>query len=184
MILEVEISLLEAVQEQIVAQLPFNDSSCQVELDDEVPAVAADKYIAVVAGGVGNGPRHKSSGGAVDLIFNVRCVVYERIADIPRDRKSKVYLDRLKGINKLVSELLTLVDYSYDIINSATTKLTGDAAGGKFMEPFRSMAIDSAPRSVDVTPYNAASMGNQGNRQFALRRGVTFQGARFMKVRT
>lgn len=181
-----ETCLITAVRNRLRTSLALSDDQCNIELDDQIPAIAKDTHIAVTAAGTTPGERHSSSGGVWDLRFNVRVTVYQRMADQARDRRRNLFIDRLTGLNALVDQVIRAVDFDYsNVLAAAEALLVGTpAAGGNYPEPFRSFSIDTNVKPVFFDPYDAASMPGKGATEVvALSRGVTFQRARFMKER-
>ena len=181
-----ETCLITAVRDRLRTALVLTDDQCNIELDDQIPAIAKDTYVAVCAAGTSPGERHSSSGGVWDLRFNVRVTVYQRTADQARDRRRNLFIDRLTGLNAMVDQVIRSVDFDYThILAGAAALLVGTPAeGGNYPEPFRSFAIDTNVRPVYVDPYDAAAMPGKGaDPLVGLSRGVTFQRARFMKER-
>lgn len=179
-----ETCLLLAVRNALRTAMSLADKQCDIELDDQVPALASDTYVTVVGAGTSPGERHSSSGGVWDMRMNVRVTVYSRMGEVARDRRRNLFIDRLTGLNKLVDTAISTIDYSYAVTAAAKVLLEDTTAeGGEYPEPFRSFTIDTNPRPV-YKDYDAAPMSQQmADPVIALARGVTFQRARFMKER-
>ena len=178
-----ETALLVATRDRLRSVLALLPEHCDVELDDQVPAIAAKTYYAVIGAGLTPGPRHMTSGGVVDVYLSMRVVVYERITEVARDRRRNVFIDLLTGLNTKLDAIIDAIDFSYELTNNAALLLTETtAAGGEFPEPFRSFVPDSSPRMVYRDPYDAAQMKG-GDPVIAMARGVTFSKCRFMKLR-
>jgi len=178
-----ETALLVATRDRLRSQLAILPEHCDVELDDQVPAIAAQTYYAVIGAGVTPGPRHLTSGGVTDVFLSIRVVVYQRIAEVARDRRRNVFIDLLTGLNAKLDAVVQQIDFSYELTAAAAALLTGTTAeGGEFPEPFRRFVPDSTPRMVARDPYDAAMMKG-GDPIIAMTRGVTFSNCRFMKLR-
>jgi hypothetical protein len=195
---EAETALLEAVRGQLQTAMSLDAHECEVEMDDEVPSIASDHYVAVTAAGAAPGRRHRTSGGVWDLQFGVRVVVYQRIADVARDRRRNPFLQHTDGLNAMLGDVIRAVDFNYPILNTANTALNANLAtaddydedelttiGGKFLEPLKLQQLDAGPRSVFKDPYAAANHQTKmpSDPIVALRRGVVFSGARYLKDR-
>ena len=192
--LEAETALLAGVQVTLIAALEIDPRQCDVELDDEVPAIAADLYIAVTGGGITPGKRHNTSGGVWDLVMSVGVTLYERIGDVARDRRRSVFMDRLGGLNRRSTKAARAIDFSYGPLSTANEELRirepGDPdydpeaepnIGGEFVEPLR-FAGSGPPAAVHREPYAAAGY-SKGDPVVAMKRSIRFTGARYLRVR-
>lgn len=191
-----EACLLEAVRNKIRTDLTLRPEQCDVELDDQIPAIATNDYYAVTASGIQPGPRHKSSAGTIDVFVNVRVALFRRVPEVARDRRRNVYIDLLKGIAGPLDRVARAIEYRYEVLAAATTILTDLLSvngtlpqltaneTGEWVEPFRSTQFDTSARMVYREPYDAAQMaGPPGDPIVAISRGMVFQGARYMQVR-
>lgn len=155
-----------------------------IELDSQIPAIASDTYVAIVPSGAEPGPRHRSSGGVWDMVYKVRVDVYQRMAEVARDRNRDIFIDRLGALNGVLDAVIRYVNMNYELTNTTAAALILDtpAAGGNYPEAFRTFTPDAHARTVFKDPYDAADMQTAiGNPVIALARGVVFSGARFMK---
>lgn len=193
-----EACLLQAVRDKLVTDLAIEDKECQVELDNQLPATAPKLFLAVSPGGVGAGPRHRSSGGAIDLIINVRVTVYNRVPEVARDRRRSTFIQLMTGLAPTLEKVVRSLDYNYDVIDAAKQIITDtiteldpdtpvqitDNETGKFIEPFRQFNPEISARIVTRDPYDAAQMsGPPADPIVAIARTITFSGARYMQVR-
>jgi hypothetical protein len=194
-----EACLLQAIRDKLVDDLGLEDGQCQVELDGQLPATAPKLYVAVSPGGVTAGPRHRSSGGAIDLIINAKVTVYNRVAEIARDRRRSTFIKLLTGLAPTLELVTRALDNNYQVLDSAVaiitdtiTELGVDTPGqitenetGKFPEPFRQFSPELSARMVFKDPYDAAQMaGPPADPIIAIARSITFSGARYMQVRS
>ncbi len=193
-----EAALLQACQDKLIADLQLNIDQCQVVLDGELPATAPTLFVAVSPGGISPGPRHRSSGGAIDILVSVKVTVYRRIAEQPRDRRRSMFVQMLAGIAPTCELVARALDNDYALINAATADIEALIAefvtapaqlaamsGGTFQEPFRQFNPELSPRLVFRDAYDAAQMaGPPASGVLAIARSMTFQGARFMQVRS
>lgn len=179
-----EVALLTAIRERLIAQMGFDSGECDIELDDQVPAIAGAEYCAVIGAGTRAGPRHSSSGGVIDAVYSVRVVLYHRISHVARDKRRTTFVSLLSGLNARLDELIALIDFSYELLADASAILNETFESvGKFPEPFRTFTPDASPQAVYREPYAAANMPNEGDPIIALKRAVVFEGARFMNTR-
>ncbi len=178
-----EVALLRAVRDRLIGNFPFDEHACDIELDDQVPAIAASEYCAISSAGISPGPRHRTAGGVVDAMLSVRVTIYHRMTQVARDRRRNVFIDLLTGLNVALERVIRLLDFSYAVLDSAKTYLAGTLdSTGEFPEPFRRYSIDPSPRPVFREPYDAANMQG-GDPIIAIARSVVFQDARFMNLR-
>lgn len=176
-----ESELLTAVRNLVTDTLALEEDRVTIELDEEVPAIAADLHVIVSPGGITTGPRHNSSHGTTDLLIAVRVTVFRRITSVPRDRRRNAFLDRLAGINTDLDSIMDVLDYQYTAENTANTAMDLDSGCG-FVEPMRTLSFDPRPIPVFKDNY-AAGSGTGGDPILALKRGITFGQARFLMRR-
>jgi len=195
-----EACLLQAVRDQLVTDLALKDEQCQVELDGMLPDYAPKLFIAVSPGGIQAGPHHKSSGGVIDLLINVRVTVYNRVAEVARDRRRSTFIQLLTGLAPTLEKVTRSLDNDYGVTDSAVAIIADTIAGyttpavpptqisdnetGKFPEPFRHFSPDLSCKMVYKEPYDAAQMaGPPADPIVAMGRSIMFLGARYMQVR-
>lgn len=179
-----ENALLKSVRAILRETLRMTDTNCEIEPDDNIPAIAGDEYVAIVPGGMVPGPRHNSSGGIWDTLFSFRVVVYHRMAHIPRDRRRNVFLDRSTGLNARLNEAMAVLDFSNALIAEATAELNRNTPTGQFVEPARFASVDAQPRLITFETYDAERVNvNPVNPIVAMARGASFQGCRFIAGR-
>lgn len=196
-----EAALLQAVRDKIVTDLALTEFQCQVEPDGLLPDYAEKLFIAVSPAGVIAGPRHRSSGGVIDLFIAVKVTVYKRVAEVARDRRRSTFIQLLTGLAPTLEKVTRSLDNNYDVLSSALTIVADIIAGytppteppaqitdnetGKFPEPFRQFNPEVSARSVYRDPYDAAQMaGPPADPIVAMARSITFSGARYMQVRS
>jgi hypothetical protein len=188
-----EVSLLRAVRNKLRDDLGLSASKCDIELDDQVPAIAPNLYVAVTPAGMAPGPRHAPSGGVYDVKISVRVTVFSRIAEVARDRRRNVFTELLTGLAVPLENIVDALDNNYALL--AEAKALVDAvvdppahiaanATGEWPEPFREYRPDTTARMVFRDPFDAAQhAGPPADPIVAISRGVTFSGARYMRVR-
>lgn len=180
-----ETCLLLAIRNTLRTAMSLPNEGCDINLDDNIPAIAGDRYVSVCGAGVSTGERHATSGGVWDLRFNVKVTVYHRMGEVARDRRRNVFIDRLTGLNTDVGLVISAIDFSYPLLAAAKTLLaTTAAAGGEYPEPFREFTVDANPRPI-VQDLDVAQFPGQqvADPTIALARSVVFRRARFMKER-
>lgn len=175
-----EIPFLTTIRDMIRSGLPIAEHHCQNEPDENVDAIAGDEHIIVIPNGITPGPRHNTSGGVWDLIFAARVVLFQKIANIPRDRRDNVFLNRLNGMDVRLGEIAELFDFSNPFLTNATTAANNDV---RFIEPLKFQSMDARPIMVNFEPYDAVNFPNPNtsNTILAMKRGINFGGCRAMK---
>lgn len=178
-----ETELLASVRSAVQTALTLSASEITIEMDEEVPAIAGDKHVVVSPAGIIKGPRHNRATGTVDFYVAVRVCVYRRITAIPRDRRrEQALMDRLKSINADLDTIMDAIDFKYPILDTVNTAMSIPSGGG-FIEPLRFGSFDTKPTPVFKDVY-AAGTGTPGDPILAIKRGINFDSARFMRVRT
>jgi len=181
-----EACLLQAVRDKLVTDLTLDEHQCQVELDGMMPDYAGKLFIAVSPGGVQIGPRHKSSGGAIDLVIGVKVTVYNRVTEIARDKRRSTFIQLLTGLAPTLESVVRALDNNYTLTTSALALQAASAvnAGGLYPEPLRQFSPELSARMVMRDPYDAAQMsGMPADPIVAVARSINFSGARYMQVR-
>ncbi len=193
-----EACLLQACRDRIVTDLELDDKQCQVEMDGQLPDYAPKLFVAVSPGGVSPGPRHRSSGGVIDVLIAVKVTVYLRVTEVARDRRRSTFLQLMAGIAPPLEKVARALDNDYPLLDAAKEILTDTIAGivgtvpsqlsdnetGKYPEPFRQFNPELSARMVYRDSYDAAqTAGPPGDPIVAIARSITFQGARYMQVR-
>ena len=176
-------ALLLAVRERLL--LPEADggaglleNQCDVELDDQVPAVTGDVYCPIVFNGAARGPAHLSSGGVHDWLLSVKIVVMMRAKNVPRDRKRSVFTDRSDSLASLVDRVYQAVDFRYELTQRADEIIlqeTGSIEGFNHPLVWRDT---TPPMSVPAGVFTASG-GDAGLRQI-----LTFTDARRTTTRS
>lgn len=195
-----EAALLQAVRDRIVAELGLTDQQCQVELDAQLPETAPKLFIAVSPGGITMGPRHRSSGGTIDIYIAVKVTVYNRVAEVARDRRRSTFIQLLTGLAPHLERVTRALDNKNEVTAGALTIVADLILGytapaqppaqlsvnetGEFPEPFRQFSPELSARIVLAETYDAAVMGERPSTPIvAMGRSITFSGARYMQVR-
>ncbi len=178
--IKVENILLAAARQTIIDSLVVAEHECDIEIDDQCPAVAGDKYIAVSADGLSIGDM--KSPEAFDATFGFRIAAYQRVSAIPRDRRRSIYSNLLLDINSRLDAIARLFHFNADFTCAVNVTLAAGGTEGKFTTPMKLVRIDPKPRTVSVVDYAAKSTG-QGDPEIAIVRGMSFGQARYSGYR-
>lgn len=173
-----EQALLLAVRDRLRAQCSYSDDECNVEFDEEVPAVAGNRYILVLPGGVRAGEHHATSGGVTDVVYGVDVVVIARVRHVPRDRTRNAFFTQYGSIQAEIDKIIAQVDWSYAINDAASAKIEDDNGSTyQFVEPLKFESLERRPRLVSGDMF--AGTGERAG----LARTISFGGARRLTVR-
>lgn len=179
-----ETYLLTAVRDRIRTELSIQDEQCRIEPDEIVPAVGTDFYVAVIPAGMSGGPTHNQNDAVFDLYLSVKVVCYQKIGNVPRDRRRDVFLERLTGLNARLDKIMYAIDKNRSVVETASNLLQVEVPlANPFIEPLRFVSLDSKPRAVVASEYDGTpDAQNASNPVVALARGVTFGRARIMET--
>lgn len=177
---EGEIVLLESTRDLLRSKMSLTAPECDCEYDEEVPAIAGHRYIAVIPAGLRTGPTHNSSAGVHDVVHSLRVVVFIRSTSTPRDRSRSIFLSQLNSLNQTIDRIVKLLDWQLDAFSFLNHRLQVMYAGAQpFVEMLRLQDIEAKPRMISNEIYAASSATQAGaNRYTAMRRSVTFGGCR------
>lgn len=171
--IEAEHALLQAVRDAIRTSTGLDDTAVRIEIDEQAPAGAGDKFIAVMPDGIRPGPSHNTNSGASDLLYSVAVMVAIRAPRKPRDRTRELAWNASGALSELMTKV-DGVDFSYTVMNAANTILTNDYSSSYgFIEPLRVAGVDARPR---VAP--AEMFGASGELRAAIARTMRYTGAR------
>jgi hypothetical protein len=152
--IEGEIYLLEAVRDTIRDKLGLTATECDCEYDEQIPSIAGDRYVAVIPAGCDPGPKHQTSAGVHDALHAVQVLILVRATTTPRDRRRSVFLERLNGINTLLSGIIKVIDWQMDLLSLTNHLLAVDyPAAQPFNEMLRLTRIDAKPRMVNSEAF-------------------------------
>ena len=151
----------------------FLDSECDVELDSELPAMVAHRYVAISPATMSRGMAHKTSGGVHDMVISVKIDVIMRRSVVPRDRQRHVFLALSDSLNELVDRVYNAVDFNYNLMGEANAILLSETESSEgFHHPL--VWLDtSPPRAVAADVFAA-----QGGPRAGLKRTMIFGDAR------
>lgn len=177
--IEGELYVLEAVRDILRSKLGLSPEQCECEYDEQIPAIAGNTYVAVIPSGCTPGPKHDTSGGIHDCIHSVQVMVIQR-AVTPRDRRRSIFLDRLSGVNLLLSNIIKAIDWQHDVHSLMNHLLWEDDNNASPFQGFlRVSRIDPKPRMINTETYGATSGGQSGATPYvAMARSVYFSGCR------
>tara|TARA_R110000803_G_scaffold210718_2_gene283383 strand:- start:11693 stop:12229 length:537 start_codon:yes stop_codon:yes gene_type:complete len=171
-----ESALLCAVRDHLRSQLGYNETECDVEPDEEFPAITGNKYIAVMPGGWAVGDSGGRRGVGLDEVFGVDILVVIMAKAVPQDRRRNIMLDNLTGLNKRCRDIIVQVHDNWTMLAAANTFLTDNGEKG-FTEALRFAGGDARPRIFD-----GISFGKQQTAAAGLGRMISFAGGRRIQV--
>ncbi len=181
MILQAETSLLIAVRQHLKDQLGIGDDAIDVELDDTAPAMSGQVFYAISPSNASQGRYSGTFGAPAHDMLGARVAVIMRMGNVPKDRtRQSAFLDRLHGINSLVSNVSRAVRQNYDLINIANAELEQMGVDGSFTKPLVPVSVDPKPRMATGDIYDAGRNNSGGNAQVVMIRGVNFANAEFI----
>ena len=155
-----EVYVLEAVRDTIRAKLGLSQSECECEFDEQIPAIAGDRYVAIIPAGCDPGPKHNTSSGVHDSLHGVQVLVLNRATSVPRDRRRSIFLERLGGINRLLSDIVKVLDWQLDLLSLTNHLLAVDYPNADhFIEPLRLARIDTKPKMINSDTFAAGPNG-------------------------
>lgn len=153
----------------------FRDTECDIEPDVDFPATAGQLYVAVIASGYTPGPIHGRSGGVRDLVYGVNVVVVRRIGNVPRDRRSDVFVANIDSLNADVDRVIEAIDWRYEVNIAANQQIAAEAGSSQgFTEPLRLAG------PVGEIQYCGADkfLAKPGKEPVGMMRTIPFHGAR------
>jgi hypothetical protein len=174
-----ETELLLAVAESVKTLYPVT-----VDLEDNVPSMASQTHVIVSPSSYAAGPRNRLAAQVSDLLIGCRVIVFERIAEVPRDRRGSVFASRSGGLNLILAKIRELIEFNYTLMTQANAAM-GLSMGSGYVEPLRYVSHDSKPVGVLASAYDAYSQPTSGSHPMvAMKRGINFSSARFLLHRT
>lgn len=173
---DVENYLLIAIRDLIISAGIVEEYECEIEIDDQAPAVTGDRYIAISAEGLTMGANKVPE--LFEASFGARIAAYQRVSAIPRDRRRSIYFNLLFDLNKRLSSIATLLHFNHYLTCGINATLLEEGIEGKFVSPLKVNRADPKPRPVPHGDY-AAMNSNRGDQTFSLVRGISVGGADF-----
>lgn len=152
----------------------YSEDQCNIETDDDAPAIQGPLYVIVGAMGWRPGPRHGTSGGVRDLIYSVSVFVAKRITSVPRDRREQAFVLGSGSLNDEIDKCFQVIDWKYEVVTAANAlilKETGSQEG--FVHPLVFSGMEARPRILPGEFFGASSESAAG-----MGRLVRFDGAR------
>lgn len=173
--LAAEKNLLLAVRNALRNAGPYTEAQCEIEFDEQGPAIAGETYVVVTTGGWQPGPRHQTSGGISDLIYSVNVGVVKKAGDTPRDRRRNIFFRNLSSLTAEIDKVFTAIDFSYTVMNAANALIFAETASVHgFIRPLTMQSMDRQPRVVPGEFF----AGTPGEQVAGLMRTITFGGCR------
>lgn len=151
-------------------------TSVQIEMDETLPAISAERTISIIPQGIEAGPY---TLGLHDLQprFKVFCVW--RIRAVPRDRKRDVYLANYTGLSAMIQTVYDAIhnaNLAADIDAVATDlKVQDTIKGCRMVEPFRFTNLEGQTKLVYPADY-----GSNESQPAGMGRSITFGRARYL----
>lgn len=183
-----ETAMLRSVNENIRTKLDLNERQCDIEFDDEVPAIAGDLYVAVQPAGRFPHPTHKTSGGVSYEVIQVAVTVILRLQRVPRDRQRNVFIDNLTGLNAVVGDIVEAIDFQYGPMHDANQYLAREVGYSSstyrawgFITPLVLSGVDAKPQIVSGDIFSSG--GQRGEPRAGLKRTINFGGAERIQTR-
>lgn len=181
MILQAETSLLIAVRQHLKDQLGIGDDAIDIELDDTAPAMSGQVFYAVSPSNASQGRYSGTYGAPAHDMLGARVAVIMRMGNVPKDRtRQSAFLNRLHGLNTLVSDVSKAIRQNYNLINIANSELEQMGVDGSFTKPLVPVSVDQKPRMATGDIYDAGRNNSGGNAQVVMIRGVNFANAEFI----
>lgn len=178
-----ETALLNATAAKLIANVSdLNALNCTVELDDQFLADITNARVGAMLISRGwKKIQDHDSGNVYARQYAMRIFCWIRCGEIPRDRRRNQLIDiNRRTLNRFVALVEQVVDWSYDVINDATTLLSdnGDEDQG-FQYPFQVQNVD--PRITLLPPEFFA--GSSGSGVVGIGRGLNLDGAYRKRIR-
>jgi len=183
--LDEHVALCVAVRDRLRANIPLKDNECQIEYDEIAHPASGHIFLCITENGWRPGDAHQDSYDIEHSVYGVKVTVFYRVAHLPRDRKMHAvlgdhqYLIAESGLNRMVRNVFKLIDFSYDLINAATTLLvdSGDTRQG-FQQPFRWAGTDPEPRIVQAAMFSSHQSASKirSDPDVALAKTIRFDG--------
>jgi len=175
-----ETALLRAVRTRLQAALTGSAYEVNIEIDEQGPATAAQKYVAIVPGGFSPGSYHNPSGGIYDFKYAVDVFVVMRITNVPRDRERDAFMFFLESVSSICEAVIVALDYRYDVTDTANVLLAAEQPGTLgFIHPLVLRDIDPKPRVVPAEVFGAGKETRAG-----MSRRISFGNAHRVVYRT
>jgi len=175
-----EVLLLEAIRDTLRVKLNLSSNQCDIEFDEQPPAIAGQTYICVIPHGLTAGPVHNTAARIHDVVHSVKVTVLQRCGNVPRDRNRSIFANQLDGLNVLIDEVIRYLDWNPNLL-SLTNHYLADRKPGTdpFIEMLRLKEVESRPRMVTTELYAAENFPNKGASSYtAMARSVILGGCR------
>jgi hypothetical protein len=177
-----ESALIRAVRDQIRTHADFDAKHANVELDEQAPSIAPDRYVMVIPAGVEPGPTLATSGTVIDKLYSIEVSLALRAPKKPRDYERDLFIALTDSWEVYRRSIESKVDFAYAVIDAANTLMIaeGTATGvcDTFIKPLRFNGLGrfrNAPAELFA--------GFPGETQAAIIRTIRFTGARRLVAR-
>jgi hypothetical protein len=182
--LEGETYVLEAVRDILRKKLSLQDHECDVEPDEQIPAIANDLYFAVIPAGFELGPNYRPSSGVYDILHGFQVYVIQRASEVARDKRRSISMQRQCGLNSQLSRVIQALDRQMDLISYANLLLRTDFPTAQpFITAAQITRVDAKPKMVNSDTYGGAMAANKGTTPYvAMARSIYF--GRMQRIQT
>ncbi len=134
----------------------YSDTECDCEPDDDFPPTSGQVYIAVMSGGFAPGPRHNTSGGVRDFVFGINVAVVRRIGNVPKDRKTELFIDNVDSIENDVDRIISILDWKEEVRQAANVIIASETGSSEgFITPLRLSGEVGPPQPVGAEKFGA-----------------------------
>lgn len=172
-----ETYLLEAVRDILRIKLELPDAACNVEYDDQIPAVAADVYYAIIPNGMYPGKVNATASTVIDVVHSIQVLVLNRKLEA-RDNRRNLFLQRLLGLNAAIDKVFLAIHRQFEICTLANAYMYEDEpTASPFRNTLRYDRSDAKARMVNSEQYGGTQVGGKGTTNaVALSRSIYFTG--------
>lgn len=184
MILQGEAAILMAARDRLRGSIQnggagYDERECDVELDEQVPAINGKRYMAVMPGGFSPGQYHNKSAGVFDLVYSLSVLVVLRINFAPRDKTRDIFLGNLGSFAIECDRCIETLDFKYETNMLANgTMLANGGTGVEYVEPLKFSGIITKPEVATSELF-----GGDGSARQGIKRTIFFTGARLVTPR-
>lgn len=154
---------------------PMEPANINLEIDEMLPAISADRTISVIPGGVEAG--QYATGGLSDLMPRVKVLCVWRSRKIPRDRRREVYTQNVSGLGQMVQDVYNAIHgvNIRSLIDSIAVSRDSTVRGCKLVDDLKFMNLESQFKIIYPADY-----GSNENQPAGLGRIITFGRARYL----
>lgn len=171
------LAVVERLREVLpsIGELPIEADNINLEIDEMLPAISADRTISVIPGGVEGG--QYATGGMSDLLPRVKVLCVWRSRKIPRDRRRHVYLENVSGLGRMVKDVYNAIHGANlrPLIDTIAVSRGSEIRGCKLVDNLRFVNLESQFKIIYPADY-----GSNENQPAGLGRTITFGRARYL----